>query len=161
MTRAGCVALMLVAMLAAPATAQSPEDLANEISNKVMSPYCPGVTLHDCPSQEALDLRDDIAGYAARGMSEDEIMDRLEADFGPSIRAEPSSDGAGVLAWVLPTVALLVGGAAAWTLVRHWTGARVRAEPDHRKTDARPLSPASAEERQRLSAELGRLRKRA
>jgi len=42
-------------LLAAPAAA-APEDVANDISNEIMSPFCDGVTLHDCPSQEALDL---------------------------------------------------------------------------------------------------------
>ena len=44
---------LVVLALAGPVSAQSPEDLANDISQKVMSPFCPGVTLHDCPSQSA------------------------------------------------------------------------------------------------------------
>ncbi len=73
---------LVVLALASPVSAQSPEDLANDISQKVMSPFCPGVTLHDCPSQSALDMRDRIEGYARSGMSEAAIMDRLEAEYG-------------------------------------------------------------------------------
>jgi len=140
--------------LAAPAMAQSPEDLANDISNKVISPFCPGVTLHDCPSPSALDMRDRIEGYARQGMDEAAIMDRLETEYGPSIRAEPSSEGAGILFWILPSVAVLTGGVLAWMLVRRWTSRR---EPQ--AVESPPAVELSASERQRLDAELGRLRK--
>ncbi|MGH2701330.1 MAG: cytochrome c-type biogenesis protein [Actinomycetota bacterium] len=155
MKRALALALFTTLLLAIPARAQSPEDLANDISNKVMSPYCPGVTLHDCPSQKALDLRDDIETYARDGMTEAEIMDRLEADFGPSIRAEPSSEGAGVLAWILPSIALLIGGGLAWTLVRRWfKGPRATEGSENQ-----PVVTVSGDERRRLDAELRQLRR--
>jgi len=155
MKRALVLALFTTLLLANPARAQSPEDLANDISNKVMSPYCPGVTLHDCPSQKALDLRDDIETYARDGMTEAEIMDRLEADFGPSIRAEPSSDGAGVLAWILPSIALLIGGGLAWTLARRWFKGPRPTGGD----ESKPVVTVSGDERSRLDAELRQLRR--
>ena len=155
MKRAMAVAFVTSVLLALPAHAQSPEELANDISNKVMSPYCPGVTLHDCPSQKALDLRDDIESYARNGMTEAEIMNRLEADFGPGIRAEPSSDGAGILAWVLPSIALLIGGGLAWTLVRRWFKGHRDTEGD----ESQPVVTVSGDERKRLDAELRQLRR--
>lgn len=141
--------------LAAPAMAQSPEDLANDISNKINSPFCPGVTLHDCPSQSALDMRDRIEGYARQGMDESAIMERLEAEYGPSVRAEPSSEGAGVLVWILPSVAVVAGGVLAWTLVRRWTSTRPQQVPGGPPATVE----VSASDRQRLDAELGRLRR--
>ncbi|CAN5622202.1 hypothetical protein BH20ACT23_BH20ACT23_00750 [soil metagenome] len=141
--------------LAAPAMAQSPEDLANDISNKINSPFCPGVTLHDCPSQSALDMRDRIEGYARQGMDESAIMERLEAEYGPSVRAEPSSEGAGVLVWILPSVAVVAGGVLAWTLVRRWTSTR----PQQGAEGPPATVEVSASDRQRLDAELGRLRR--
>jgi len=157
MKRAIAVAFVTSVLLALPvqAQSQSAEDLANDISNKVMSPYCPGVTLHDCPSQKALDLRDDIESYAREGMTEAEIMNRLEADFGPAIRAEPSSDGAGILAWILPSIALLIGGGLAWTLVRRWLGRTRRTEA----AESQPMITVSGDERKRLDAELQELRR--
>jgi cytochrome c-type biogenesis protein CcmH len=152
MKRLILMSLVIVA-LASPASAQSPEDLANDISQKVMSPFCPGVTLHDCPSQSALDMRDRIEGFARSGMSEAEIMERLEAEYGEAIRAEPSSEGAGIVAWILPALAALGGGALAFTLVRRWTARRPG------PSAGQPPRVASSEsERQRLDAELGRLR---
>ncbi|MGH2776832.1 MAG: cytochrome c-type biogenesis protein [Actinomycetota bacterium] len=141
--------------LAAPAMAQDPEDIANDISNKVNSPFCPGVTLHDCPSPSALDMRDRIEGYARQGMDESAIMERLEAEYGQSIRAEPSSEGAGILVWILPSVAVFAGGVLAWMLVRRWTSRR----PQRIVESPQATVELSASERQRLDAELGRLRR--
>ena len=153
------VALMTLVMLtlAAPAAAQSAEELANDISHKVMSPFCPGVTLHDCPSQSALDMRDRIEAYARDGMNEAAIMDRLEAEYGPAIRAEPSSDGAGLLAWILPGIAVLAGGVLAWSLVRRWSSNRT--ERPAEIPDPGSAVALSATEKRRLDAELGRLRR--
>jgi len=151
MKRVTLMTLLFVAF-ATPALAQSPEDLANDISRKVMSPFCPGVTLHDCPSQSALDMRDRIEGYARSGMSEAAIMERLEAEYGEAIRAEPSSEGAGVVAWILPALAALGGGALALMLVRRWTAGRPQ------QLAEKPRVETSPAERQRLDAELGRLR---
>ena len=75
-------------LLAAPAAA-APEDVANDISNEIMSPYCDGVTLHDCPSQEALDLRDRIEAWVSQGQSRTQIMRHLEREFGAGIRGAP------------------------------------------------------------------------
>jgi cytochrome c-type biogenesis protein CcmH len=154
MKRVSWVTFVFLA-LAAPAMAQTPEDLANDISNKVNSPFCPGVTLHDCPSPSALDMRDRIEGYARQGMDESAIMERLEAEYGPSIRAEPSSEGAGLLVWILPSVAVLAGGVLAWMLVRRWTSSR---RPQQSQSPQATVE-LSASERHRLDAELGRLRK--
>ena len=67
------VAFLLLLGGAAPAWA-SGQDVANQVSQRVMSPYCEGVTLHDCPSQKAAELRGRIARWARNGMTEEEII---------------------------------------------------------------------------------------
>ena len=144
MRRAFAVAaLLLVAWTTAP------EDIANAVAHEVMSPYCPGVTLHDCPSSSAQELRQRIETWARDGMTEDEIVDRLAAEFGDSIRAVPPAGGAGLLAWVLPALALAGGAAAAILLARRWA----RGRSAEAATVAVP-----PEARARLRAELDRLR---
>lgn len=143
----------VLAIAWAPATASAaPEDVANDISSEVMSPYCPGVTLHDCASQEAVDLRERIVGWAAAGWSRARILDTLEAEFGPQIRAAPPAEGTGLLAWLLPALAVLGGVAVAWTVARTWSS-RGRSGGA-----SRPPTRASDEDRMRLDAELARLR---
>lgn len=142
-------ALALTVLAAALVAFANPQDVANSVAQEVMSPYCPGVTLHDCPSSSAQEMREEITEWARAGMTKDEIMDRLEDEFGSSIRAVPRGNG-GLFAWLLPAAALGGGGAAAFFLARRWS----RRRPD---TPASPPS-ASPEASARLEAELDRLR---
>lgn len=144
------VAALLV-VSAVPALA-APEDVANEISTQIMSPYCPGVTLHDCPSDSAVALRDQIVGWAQQGFTRAQILDKLEAEFGPTIRAVPPASGSGLLAWLLPGVAALGGAALGWWFLRRWVHSPARPEgydPDVHITER---------DRKRLDIELNKLR---
>ena len=114
------VAVLLVG--ATPALA-APEDVANEISEEVMSPFCPGVTLEECPSQAALDLRQKIRTWAEQGWSRERIMSELEDSFGSRIYAMPQ-DSKGLGAWALPVGALLLGILLSGSLATKWTRRR-------------------------------------
>lgn len=140
------LAVAIVTVIASPALA-APQDLANEVSAEVMSPFCPGVTLHDCPSQAALDLREKILGWAEAGWSKTRIMNELEDRFGPGIRATPRGPE-GIGAWALPVAGLVLGGALLGVLARRWTRGRTQTSPP-------PLAPA---DRARVDRELAALR---
>lgn len=142
------VATLLVAVV--PGAHAAPADTANWVARNIMSPYCPGVTLHDCPSAEAIALRTRIEGWAEDGMSQAAIMDRLVDEFGPSIRAAPPAEGAGLLAWVLPGLAVIAGGTVALLVARRWN-----ARPPSEDVPARTLSD---DDRNRLDADLRHLR---
>jgi cytochrome c-type biogenesis protein CcmH/NrfF len=142
------IAVLLVAL--APAAGAAPADTANWIARNIMSPYCPGVTLHDCPSSEAIAMRTRIEGWAEDGMSRTAIMDRLVDEFGPSIRAAPPTEGAGLLAWILPGLAVIAGGAIAYLAARRWNA---RPPPE-----VAPASALSDDDRNRLDADLRQVR---
>lgn len=138
-------------VLAAPgAWAAEPEDLANDISSNVMSPFCAGVTLHDCPSDTAVALREKIEGWARDGMSRTGIMARLEQQYGPSIRAVPGASGSGLIAWALPITGLLLATGVGVFLSKRFSAAGDRAPT--------PRTSANSEERSRLESELNDLR---
>ncbi|HJR45464.1 MAG TPA: cytochrome c-type biogenesis protein CcmH [Actinomycetota bacterium] len=134
--------------------AAAPEDVANRISNEIMSPYCPGVTLHDCPSRQADELREQIEGWAAQGWDDDRIMAELEDQFGEGIRATPPSEGGGILWWILPGIVAVLGAFFAGALARRWSRARAEEIEEERLEARREQAALSAEQRQRLSAEL-------
>lgn len=143
----------LAVWIAAPAAA-APEDVANRISAEIMSPYCPGVTLHDCPSAEADALRERIRARAAAGWSEDRIMEELVAQYGDTIHAVPPADGGGIAAWVVPGLVALAGFGTAGMLARRWTRAREQDRSREDREARRWVREASPEQRQRLAAEL-------
>lgn len=141
--------------LATASVAQAaPEDVANRISGEIMSPYCPGVTLHDCPSKEADALRERIKDRAAAGWSEERIMDELVEQYGESIRAIPPGDGGGIIAWLLPGLVALIGAGFAAALAMRWTRARDRDRAREDVEARRALNETSPEQRRRLNAEL-------
>ena len=110
--------------LGTAAYAASPEEAANSVAGEIMSPFCPGVTLHECPSREALRLRDRIESWFQDGLTRDEVMARLESEYGPQIRAVPTSDGVGLLGWLLPIGGVLAAiGLGIW-LTAKWSRSR-------------------------------------
>ena len=146
--RAAAVGAILVLVGAGPAGA-APSDTANDISSEIMSPFCDGVTLHECPSAEATALRLRIEDWARRGWTRARIMERLERDYGASIQALPPRSGTGALAWGAPVVAIVAGAALAWARARRWSA---------RGSPPKPSAPISEDERHRLDAELAALR---
>ncbi len=129
------------------ASAEAPEDVANRISGEIMSPYCPGVTLHDCPSDAAVEKRAEIEAWARSGWSEERIMAQLEEDFGDNIRANPTGSR-GLWAWLVPALLLIAGGVTAMVLSRTWSTRRA----------GTPSAAIAPDDRQRIEAELQALR---
>lgn len=136
-------------LAAGPALAAGPDQAANDLSAEIMSPFCPGVTLHECPSAEAIELRNEIETWFRAGSSEDEIMARLEAEYGRGIRATPAPEGMGLAAWVVIAAAVLAAVATGAVLIRKWSHDR-QAEPATAQIDAT--------DRLRLDEELARYR---
>jgi cytochrome c-type biogenesis protein CcmH/NrfF len=123
------------------------EAVAQQAISEIRSPYCPGLMLEVCPSQQADFLRDSIRTMAAQGQTAPQIVERVLAAHGERYRALPKGSGAGVWAWVMPPLVLLAGLAlVAWRIARL---RRMRAgivEPE--------AAPLSAEERARVDAAL-------
>lgn len=144
--------VLATSILSAAPAAAAPEDVANDVSEQIMSPFCPGVTLQACPSDAAIDLRERIKTMAERGLGRAEIIAVLEREYGSSIRAAPLTSGSGLLAWLLPIVAGIAGVGIGWRFLRRWV--RAPAGPDGSGGNI-PVTPA---DRRRLDLELEKLR---
>ncbi len=83
---------------------------ANQIFSSVMSPYCPGRLLINCPSSGATELKLKITEMVRSGASSEGILEHLVETYGPSVRAAPQNSGFGRLAWLVPFVFLGLGG---------------------------------------------------
>lgn len=142
-------ALIVIVGFAASALAD-PEDVANAVSREIMSPFCDGVTLHDCPSDEAARLRDRITRMAANGSSKERIIAKLSSDseYGPGILPVSPNSGRGLVARLVPLLALVVGGLLLWRLLSRWTG----------PPEDGPHESVSPEDRSRIEAEMRQIR---
>jgi len=82
---------------------------ANLIFEAVLSPFCPGRLLRDCPSTAAQELKDKIRGMVVEGKPRGEIENYLFALYGDTIRSVPPKHGFGNVAWWGPGVFLVIG----------------------------------------------------
>jgi len=123
---------------------------ARIIFETVLSPYCPGRTISNCPSPQADVLRNEIKDKLASGQAPADIKDELYETFGDELRTVPRARGIGLLAWVVPGIAFLTGGSAiALWMLR--TSASRSAVPEARSSVLNPDAQA------RLEAELNEL----
>ena len=128
-----------------------PEELhpsAGEAISRLRSPFCPGLMLEVCPSREADALRDSIQMGAEAGLGADSLVEWMIAAHGEEYRALPKRSGAGLLAWVAPPAALLVGLGLVVVALRRLMGPGTAAEGTEELTE---------EERDRLDAALAKL----
>jgi len=136
------ITLLSTLVFATGAFAQ-PEQRAMQIERTLMSPFCPGKTLHGCPSPRAAQWRADIRQWVKEGVSGKEIHDRLQArapGFDLSSRPSGSAD------WAIP-----LGAAALATFVLLAVARRWRTREDE------PFVETTDEYDRRLDEELARL----
>lgn len=106
---------------------------AKEIFDSVLSPFCPGRLLRDCPSTAAHELKDKIRGMVVEGKPRAEIQSHLFALYGDSIRSTPPRQGFGQVAWWAPAVFLAIG----LVLLAVW----LRSKRSHRDAPAPTITP--------------------
>src|SRR5687768_14641008 len=100
----------------------------DEVAGRMMSPFCPGLTLEECPSDQASRLRTEIDQMVGRGDTNAEIDDWIVDNFGEVALARPG----GPAAWVAPPLVMLAGlGAVLLFLKRR-----------NRTAEPRPAGPA-------------------
>jgi cytochrome c-type biogenesis protein CcmH len=142
-------ALAAALALAAPALASEAHPTLNELEGEVMCPIC-HTTLDQSNSAAAQRIKAYIVRRIRAGDTKSQIEDRLVADFGPSILAQPPKKGFDLLAWLLPIGGLLVGAVAVGYAAWRWTRSR---EPEPALAAVGPLDP---ELERRLDDELRR-----
>jgi cytochrome c-type biogenesis protein CcmH/NrfF len=118
-------------------SAPAPEGWAYAVAREIMSPFCPGRTLAECPSPQAQTLRAWLLVQEAAGRSRAEVEAELLERYGDQILALPPARGFGLTAYAIPVAVFLAGGAVVALFLRRQTR-EARAEPRPRPA---PLSP--------------------
>jgi cytochrome c-type biogenesis protein CcmH/NrfF len=104
--------LLLAAAAAFPSAAEEEKSgWGYQLSREVMSPYCPGRSLSDCPSPQAGELREWILDQEKAGVSKSEVEQELFRVFGDQLRQAPRAEGMGLVAYLIPAAAFAAGGA--------------------------------------------------
>jgi cytochrome c-type biogenesis protein CcmH len=129
----------------APALAGNPPS-ATALEAQLVCPVCE-TTLDQSSSPVAQRMKAFIRRRIAAGDTEQQIKNKLVAQFGPGVIAAPPKGGFGLLAWLLPLVVVVCGAIVLAVLVRAWS--RRRPPP----VAERPLD---SELERRLDEELAR-----
>ena len=130
---------LLAAAWALPAKADEEKSgWGYQLSREVMSPYCPGRALSDCPSPQAGELREWILEQEEAGVSKGEVEQELFRVFGDQLRQAPRAEGMGLVAYLIPIAAFAAGGALLVFFLRRQRAATDAPEP----APAPPPDPA-------------------
>lgn len=120
---------------------------AARVTGSVMSPFCPGRLIADCPSPAAIELREQIRKRIAAGETAEGIQAELLETYGEFVRAAPTGKGFDLAAWLVPPLALAVAAVAVMLWMRR-RGAKVAPE----SADAGTV--LNAADKARIEAEL-------
>ncbi|CAG0989203.1 Cytochrome c-type biogenesis protein CcmH [Myxococcaceae bacterium] len=129
--------LLLSSVVVATQARAEEADWGYRMANELMSPYCPGRALPDCPSPQATELRQWIVAQAKAGRSREEVMAQLLDRFGDEMLQRPRASGFGLAAYLLPIVAVVAGGAFLAVFLRRQRTPSVADPPE----PAPPLDP--------------------
>ncbi len=112
--------LLALAWLLVP-VAQAADSYGYDLPKELLSPWCPGRTLADCPSPNAESARLWILVQEAAGRTEDEVKADLLDRFGDQILGAPKAEGVGLAAYLVPATAFLIGGGLVFVFLRRQT----------------------------------------
>lgn len=121
------------------------------LSREIMSPYCPGRALSDCPSPQAAEVREWIVEQEKAGASRSEVEAQLFQVFGEQLRQAPKAEGMGLVAYLVPGAVFAAGGLLVFLFLR-----RQRAGLAGAEAVPAPAAPADPELERLVEEELRR-----
>jgi cytochrome c-type biogenesis protein CcmH len=109
--------LLAVLLLALPATAfgATPRTTLPDVEDEVMCITC-GTALNVSQAPSADRQREFIRRRIAEGLTKEQIKERLVAEYGPKVLAEPRQQ----TSWLVPVILAVLGLATVALTVRRW-----------------------------------------
>jgi len=123
------VILLLLAaalLVAAPVAAQDTQsdsvsdDAVNAIAKGLYCPVCENIPLDVCGTQACAQWRELIREKLAQGWSEAQIKQYFVAQYGDRVLATPPARGLNWLVYIIPPLAILIGGFILYTALKSW-----------------------------------------
>ncbi|HEX8204599.1 MAG TPA: cytochrome c-type biogenesis protein CcmH [Solirubrobacteraceae bacterium] len=112
-------ALVAALLAASPAGAAEPRTTLPDVEDEVMCVTC-NVPLNIADSPQASRERAFIQRLVDRGLTKEQVKDRLVAEYGEDVLAVPEDDGLGIAAYAVPIAIVLAMIAAAAIFVPRW-----------------------------------------
>jgi cytochrome c-type biogenesis protein CcmH len=146
--------LIAVAAIALAGASASERPTQQQIAQGLTCQCGCGLTVANCnhPSCNfSVPMRSEIDSMIGRGMSRAQIIGFYRAKYGEKILSAPTTEGFNLLAWVMPFVAIVLGGGLIAFAARRWHRPVHPPEPTAPSLPERPLD---RELRKRLDADL-------
>lgn len=122
------------------------DELTARVAAELRCPVCRNQSVLESSSSLAREMQAEIKRRLARGESPDEVRSYFVSRYGEWILLKPSPRGINLLVYVLPALALLLGGLLVWHLLKKWTRAGTTEDAEHGGGSAEvahePRSPA-------------------
>ena len=146
---------LLACAVALMGAAADPEDRVREIAAQLRCPVCQNLSVADSPSELANQMRGVIRERLQAGQTQEQIQAYFVEKYGEWVLLAPAKTGFNLLAWGLPFVGVLAGGALVAVLVRRWSGREEAGKGGGGPAVAgAPPDPEDARYRERLRREL-------
>ena len=147
-------------LLVAPAGAQQLSDRAKKIGSqlKCMCGSC-SMTAAGCshpggefsgPCPTAKGMLQELDQHAAKGETDEQIMQAFVQEFGTTVYAEPPKSGFSLVAWVMPTAYLVLGALVVIFVISRWLK-RDAADVPASSAPAKAVSPELLERARKLA----------
>jgi len=127
--RAAALATVVAISAAQPATAQE-TPRGKDLGKRVLcmcggcedsAGLCnhPGGTFSG-PCETARGMQKDLDARVIKGESDDQILQGMVEQYGPTVLVEPPKKGFDLLAWIMPIAVPLIALVLVWAVVRRW-----------------------------------------
>lgn len=149
--------LALLGALCAPGAPAQPSELERKvqrITEQLRCPTCQAVSVRDSEASFSRQIRSKVERMVEEGQSEEDIKAYFVSRYGEWILRAPKKEGLGLVLWLLPGAAVLLGGGL---LGLHlYRTARRKAAAGASGSAAAQAPPLSEEQRRRVEADLAR-----
>ena len=96
------------------------EALTRRVASELRCPVCQGLSINDSPAELAVQMKDLIRDQLASGRTPDQVKEYFIGRYGEWVLLAPEPRGVNLAVYVLPVLALVVGGALIALAVRRW-----------------------------------------
>ena len=97
--------------------------MTTRLASELRCPVCQGNSIQDSPSELAQQMRDVIRDQLRSGKTPEEVRAYFVDKYGEWILLAPRAEGLNLIVYLVPVVAVLLGGLIVWRTVRKWTAA--------------------------------------
>lgn len=101
-----------------PLTGAQLTQRTNEVSALLRCPVCQGMAVADSPAEMAVNMKSQVRELLQRGYTEEQILKYFELSYGQFVLLRPKFEGVTSMVWLLPVIALVIGGAILFVKLR-------------------------------------------